>query len=63
MADKTVSFSYTVGTARFNTSLEVDKSEWNNSDDDDRMEMLRDHALDDIEEYLEIEKDSLQDEE
>lgn len=62
MADKvTVTFSYSVGSASFNTETEVDQEEWSNMDHQDRVELLFDAATDDVENQLEIDESSIDD--
>lgn len=61
MADSlTVTFSYTVGSARFNCEAEVDPQKWESLGHQDRIDYLREAALEDVDDNLEIEEDSVE---
>lgn len=61
MSNRTVSFSYTVGSARFNTDTEVDSDEWDEMEMSERMGVLEEAAMEDIESNLEVEEESIED--
>jgi hypothetical protein len=56
----TISFSYTVGSARFSCETEVE--DWDELEQDDRLDVLRDAALEDVGDMLDVEEDSIDDE-
>lgn len=55
----TVSFNYTVGNARFGTEVEIDPVKWNEMSKDDRNDFLQDAALKDVEDMIDIEEESI----
>jgi len=55
----TVSFSYTVGSARFSTETEVD--DWDDLDQEERVDRLLAIALSDVEDMIDVEEDSIND--
>jgi len=57
----TVSFSYTIGSARFTTETEV--SDWDELDEDERLDALHDAAVADVDDMLDVETDSINDDE
>ncbi len=61
MAVKTIEFTYTIGSASFNTSTDVNSNEWNEMDEEDRTTTLTEAALEEINDMLEIKKDSIND--
>ena len=56
-----VNFSYTIGTARFNLAVDVEEDEWNEMDKSERLDLLKEEALEEVSEMIEVEEDSIED--
>lgn len=63
MATKNVTFDYSVDSASFSTSADFDKKDWDTADRDERVDMCREHALSEIDEFLSIDEESINDDE
>ena len=61
MAMKTVSFSYTIGSARFISSSDISADDWDQMDLDDRVQHLETVAIDDVKGMLDIDENSIED--
>ena len=61
MAVKTVDFSYTVGSARFTSSVDIPTDDWDEMDFDDRVQHLERAAMSEIEDMLEVDENSIED--
>ncbi len=56
---KIVEFTYTIGSATFSTSVEVEQSDWEEMEDSERLDFLEDQAIDEIRDMLSVEEDSI----
>lgn len=63
MTTKNVTFDYSVDQANFTTSADIDAKAWDDADSDERLDMLRDAAMEDVEDMLVVDEGSIDDSE
>ncbi len=56
---KIVEFTYTIGSATFSTSAEVEQSDWEEMEDSERLDFLEDQAIEEIRDMISVEEDSI----